>query len=552
MSITWFQLAKAEVEQKGLDPAISDVLCAFGGPDHAPGPASLSLDLADTVLLVQEIPAALSAEIDTDQANMFARRFLSVAALLDEQEEQENAKSNKNNHKNDTNQPHLTLPRILRIGLYRRAHQILHIDPPPRALRLRALVDFYWSQAVVLWGQAHQQWNEVNIPPSLTAWVRDTTIHYESIAPGCRHATLQGATRDGGPVHINILRLRNVKLRTVDARASQLHDNQAWTTLGGPQAVAAISGGFFLYSEPDICEPSKRTDPVGLLVTDGVVVGPPVFARSALVQDATTGRLSIERIGMEGVRVQFDGLPGGPYVVTAGKDRVSIHHRGHGKTVTLFREQIGISIVKNQVCQVARPDGQKGEVDSILEVPLAGFVLTFPKSKLPENVLSQLQCGGKVSYTLPRLGIQAAMAGGPLLYSANPDDRALNLPAEDFCGSAPPVTFSQDETFDRNLLPRMAAGLTADGELVLVAVDGRNLEHALGLTLQGTANLLRELGCVKAMNLDGGSSKRMFVRGKGVVCLSTTEIKAATNDPSEAEKLRPVHSAIFIYPCDEE
>jgi hypothetical protein len=40
----------------------------------------------------------------------------------------------------------------------------------------------------------------------------------------------------------------------------------------------------------------------------------------------------------------------------------------------------------------------------------------------------------------------------------------------------------------------------------------------------------------------------MYVRGKGVVCLSTTEIKAATNNTDDVEKLRPVHSAILIFP----
>lgn len=158
------------------------------------------------------------------------------------------------------------------------------------------------------------------------------------------------------------------------------------------------------------------------------------------------------------------------------------------------------------------------------------------------------------------------MAGGPILYCADGILPALDLASEDFCGSAPPVTFSQDETFDNNLLPRMGAGLTVDGDLVMVAIDGRNLDQALGLTLRGTADLLKSMGCVRAMNLDGGSSKRMYIRGKGVVCLSTTEIKASVSKKSESttaatvapadssdtggcvEKQRPVHSAILFLP----
>ena len=76
---------------------------------------------------------------------------------------------------------------------------------------------------------------------------------------------------------------------------------------------------------------------------------------------------------------------------------------------------------------------------------------------------------------------------------------------------APPITFSQDETFDQNLLPRMAVGLRADGSLVFLAVDGREPNVAPGLRLQDCASILKHLDCRQAMNLDGGSSKRMFI-----------------------------------------
>jgi hypothetical protein len=164
------------------------------------------------------------------------------------------------------------------------------------------------------------------------------------------------------------------------------------------------------------------------------------------------------------------------------------------------------------------------------------------------------------------------MAGGPvLLTEKGVIECSSELPKEDFCGSAPPITFSQDETFDRNLLPRMGAGVTSDGELILAAIDGRNLDRAIGLTLKGTAELLSALGCVQGLNLDGGSSKRMVIKDRGTVCLHTTEIKStnatATQQPIQetagnclekadarikkkkeaASKLsRPVYSAILF------
>ena len=132
------------------------------------------------------------------------------------------------------------------------------------------------------------------------------------------------------------------------------------------------------------------------------------------------------------------------------------------------------------------------------------------------------------------------MAGGPRLLREGRIE--LDLVRQDFAGSAPPLTFSQDETFDQNRLPRMAAGLDASGVLFLVAIDGRNIERALGSTLRQTAALCRALGCVDAMNLDGGSSKRMIVEGE-VVDLSTTEVIAS----GASARVRPVHSAIVVF-----
>ncbi len=120
----------------------------------------------------------------------------------------------------------------------------------------------------------------------------------------------------------------------------------------------------------------------------------------------------------------------------------------------------------------------------------------------------------------------------------------LNMRDEDFWGAAPPVTFSQDETNDQNLLARMAVGLDADGCLVFAAIDGRNFELALGMTLGELAELLIALGCHTAMNLDGGSSKRMVVDGE-VVDLPSTEVISHDNAPA---RIRPVHTAIFLTP----
>lgn len=91
--------------------------------------------------------------------------------------------------------------------------------------------------------------------------------------------------------------------------------------------------------------------------------------------------------------------------------------------------------------------------------------------------------------------------------------------------------------------PRTAAGLTATGHLILVAVDGRTPEAA-GMTCEELARLMIDQGCRDAMNLDGGGSTTMWVRGEpdGGVC----------NFPCDDRRFdhageRPVANAVLIY-----
>ena len=63
--------------------------------------------------------------------------------------------------------------------------------------------------------------------------------------------------------------------------------------------------------------------------------------------------------------------------------------------------------------------------------------------------------------------------------------------------------------------PRTAIGYTKDNNLIMLTADGREGE-SIGLTLNELANLMKELGCVNAMNLDGGGSTVMYIQGKVV------------------------------------
>lgn len=63
--------------------------------------------------------------------------------------------------------------------------------------------------------------------------------------------------------------------------------------------------------------------------------------------------------------------------------------------------------------------------------------------------------------------------------------------------------------------PRTAIGYTRDNNLIMLTADGRE-GASIGLTLMELANLMKEFGCVNAMNLDGGGSTVMYIKGKVV------------------------------------
>lgn len=59
--------------------------------------------------------------------------------------------------------------------------------------------------------------------------------------------------------------------------------------------------------------------------------------------------------------------------------------------------------------------------------------------------------------------------------------------------------------------PRTAAGVTAEGKLLLVTVDGRIVDRSVGLTFHELADVLIRWGARDAINLDGGGSTTLVM-----------------------------------------
>ena len=69
-----------------------------------------------------------------------------------------------------------------------------------------------------------------------------------------------------------------------------------------------------------------------------------------------------------------------------------------------------------------------------------------------------------------------------------------------------------DEKFNTARHPRSAVGVKPNGNVILLTVDGRNA-NAQGADMWELQKIMRWLGCTSSMNLDGGGSTTLWIKG---------------------------------------
>ena len=94
--------------------------------------------------------------------------------------------------------------------------------------------------------------------------------------------------------------------------------------------------------------------------------------------------------------------------------------------------------------------------------------------------------------------------------------------------------------FFKNYHPRTAVGILENSNIVMLVVEGRQ-SYSRGMTLCELATYMQELGCINALNCDGGGSSIMTIQGKRI------------NEPSGHEWCvvkgeRPVANALLVLP----
>ncbi len=252
----------------------------------------------------------------------------------------------------------------------------------------------------------------------------------------------------------------------------------------GARAAAAVNGSYF----------ALNGEIIGLLKINGEIVSSPNIARTA-VGLFPDGRIIFDQVNWQG----YAELPGGRADLS-GVNRA----RGDDELI-LYTGYYGPATGTNPhgAEYVLGPDGQVTAVGRGNTPIVDGSVVLSAHGSAAKQ-LAGLKVGDKVTVR-QSIGkdwdaATHALGAGPMLIKEG--TIYLTTKTEEF---------GSDVAGGR--APRTALGLTKEGRILLVVVDGRQAASA-GLTLLELALFMQELGAVEAMNLDGGGSSEMVINDK--------------------------------------
>jgi len=257
-------------------------------------------------------------------------------------------------------------------------------------------------------------------------------------------------------------------------------------------AVAAINGGFFNRHEQL---------PLGAIRRDGRWLSSPILDRGAIAWN-DFGQVKIGRLSLQETLTTSSGESLPVLSLNSGYVQAGIarYTSDWGPIYTPLNDREIIVVVQNNQVTAQLPGGDAAK--TAFPIPPNGYLLvirdlTAAANSLPvgTTIVSQQ------SATIPSdaANYPQILGAGPLLVQNR--QIVLDAKAEQF-----------SDAFIRQTAPRSAIGITASGTLLIAAVHSGSGGN--GPTLAEIARIMQQLGCVDALNLDGGSSTSLYLGGQ--------------------------------------
>jgi hypothetical protein len=352
----------------------------------------------------------------------------------------------------------------------------------------------------------------------------------EQIAPGVEYFTSADQTLVDPPAPTSVFLLKldpsKVQLDSVHAKDQIMGLDTVDAIAKSHQAIAAVNAGFFNV---------KNGDPATVLKISGELVSDASLIRGVVLINSPARGMTTLNFDQVGAKQELRFTAGGRAFVVPidGVDTPTpigklivlkpIYH-ADSDTAATGTEWV-ISGTPLTVKSVHRHAGHT-------KIPKDGFVLSYGGTNLPtplEQLNAQVQVNLKTNWVslngVSATELEAAEhivnGAGLLRRQGNP---VTAWKAESLSGAA----------FTEARHPRTLIGVDGKGFIWLAAIDGRQPDRAVGMSFAELQRLCDRLHITDALNLDGGGSTTMVVKG---------EIR---NTPSDAAGPRPVSDALLV------
>ncbi len=365
---------------------------------------------------------------------------------------------------------------------------------------------------------------------------------------GCGNETKQESKRETGPdcvyyenrlihnpsplsVHILKIDIRKCSIQLVTAQGTEYEGETISSMAKRTHAYAGINGGFFVGGG------KKEGIPVGILKVGNIwhsIFSSSLGAMGWKNGDQTTlfGQLNVQA----SLRIGDDIFPIDEVNKFRNKEQkvlyTSIPRKrpgvsGNGTEITIESNKL-VSMNNNIVPQIPKgsyvysigSDAKIG-IKNVQEGDSAQLKFKFNETRVNQSS----------STSPPEVWeeMDVILGVGPLLVK---DGKIIS--EYQYVGDI-------NRGFINSKHPRTAICIDGENKWNFVVVDGRT-QRSVGLSIPALADFMRSLGCVNALNLDGGGSSTMYFNG---------QIRnAPSGNPSMGEKPkeRPAPNGLFVMP----
>ncbi len=363
--------------------------------------------------------------------------------------------------------------------------------------------------------------------PAQTTWISPP----DAIAPGIQYftSTDRSLVDRAGPISVFLLKLDPARVRLTDtlARGEVLGSDTVTNIAARHNAIAAINGGYFNRTNG---EPVGTLKIANELVSDynlirGVVlIKSPPRNPTTLEFEQLSVRMTMMFVSRKQVfKVSIDGVD-----TTRERGKLMLYtplYHADTDTAPTGTEWV----LDGQPLHVVSLRKQQGHTP----IPRHGMVLSYGGLDLPPH-LAALTVDVPVTLTTNWTTLNG-MSAAHLEQAESVLDGAglLRLHGRTMTNWDEGEGLNP-EAFINMRHPRTLIGVDTAGAIWMGAIDGRQPDYSVGMTLPELARLAVRLNLTDALNLDGGGSTTMVVKGRIV------------NQPSDPTGPRLVNDAVLV------